>query len=49
VGEGNGGQRLGRWGRLHKGEGVRGRAARVKGRLVGRTEIYGPTRSHDSS
>jgi hypothetical protein len=29
--------------------GIRGRAARVKGRLVGRIEIHGPTRPHDSS
>jgi hypothetical protein len=36
-------------GGLHKGEGVRGRAARVKGRLVGWIEIHGPTRSHDIS
>jgi hypothetical protein len=28
---------------------VRGKAARVKGRLVGRIEIHGPIRSHDSS
>jgi hypothetical protein len=31
-----------------RGEGIRGRAARVRG-LVGRIEFHGPTRSHDSS
>jgi hypothetical protein len=32
-----------------QGEGIRGRAARVKGRLMGRIEIHGPTRPRDSS
>jgi hypothetical protein len=32
-----------------QGEGIRGRVARVKGRLVGRIEIHGPTRPRDSS
>jgi hypothetical protein len=31
------------------GEGIRGRAARVKGRLMGWIEIHGPTRLRDSS
>jgi hypothetical protein len=41
------------WGKLGRaapqGEGVRGRAARVKGRLVGRIEVHGPIRLRDSS
>jgi hypothetical protein len=47
--EGAAAQRLERGGRLHKGEGIRGRAARVRGGLVGRIEFHGPTRSHHSS
>jgi hypothetical protein len=45
----------GRGGVQEKGEGAaaipRGKrgAARVRGRLVGRIEIHGPTRLHDSS
>jgi hypothetical protein len=35
-------------GRLQSQGGKRG-AARVRGRLVGRIEIHGPTRLHDSS
>ena len=47
---GGGGQGLGEMGRgAAQGEGIRGRAARVKGRLMGRIEIHGPTRPHDSS
>jgi hypothetical protein len=38
------------WGRAAaQGEGVRGRAARVKGRLVGRIEVHGPICLRDSS
>jgi hypothetical protein len=33
--------------RLERGD--YGRAARVKGRLMGRIEIHGPTRTRDSS
>jgi hypothetical protein len=32
-----------------QGEGIWGRVARVKGRLMGRIEIHGPTRPRDSS
>jgi hypothetical protein len=32
-----------------KGEGIRGRAARVKGRLMGRIKVHGPTRPRDRS
>jgi hypothetical protein len=39
----------GNGGALHKGRGIRGRAARVKGWLVGRIKIRGPTRPRDSS
>jgi hypothetical protein len=44
----------GRWprprgnGGLHKG-GIRGREARVKGRLMGRIKVQGPTRPRNSS
>jgi hypothetical protein len=49
-GRGGGGQGLGEMGgRLHKGGGgIRGRAARVKGRLMGRIKVQGPTRPRDS-
>jgi hypothetical protein len=41
---------VGDWGRAAaQGEGVRGRAARVKERLVGQIEVHGPIRLHDSS
>jgi hypothetical protein len=33
---------------MHKG-GIRGRAARVKWRLMGRIKVQGPTRPRDSS
>jgi hypothetical protein len=47
---GGGGQGLGEMGgQLHKGRGIRGRAARVKGWFVGRIKIRGPTRPRDSS
>jgi hypothetical protein len=36
-------------GRLHKERGVRGRATRVKGRLVDRIEVQGPIRLRDNS
>jgi hypothetical protein len=39
----------GNGGAAAKGEGIRGRAARVKGRLMGRIKIHGPTRPRDSS
>jgi hypothetical protein len=39
----------GRGGGQGPGEGIRGRVARVKGRLMGRIEIHGPTRPRDSS
>jgi hypothetical protein len=40
----------GKWVRAAaQGEGVRGKAARVKGRLVGRIEVHGPIRLRDNS
>jgi hypothetical protein len=49
-GRGGDGQGLGEMGGgAAQGEGIRGRAARVKGRLMGRIEIHGPTRPRDSS
>jgi hypothetical protein len=39
---------MGKGGCTRRG-GVRGRAARVKGRLVGRIEVHGPIRLRDSS
>jgi hypothetical protein len=46
--EGGGCTKTREGGRLHKGKGIRGRAARVR-RLVGRIEFHGPTCSHDRS
>jgi hypothetical protein len=53
-GGGGQGQGLGEWGRrprqLHKGGGVLGgRAARVKGRLMGWIKVQGPNCPRDSS
>jgi hypothetical protein len=50
MGGGDGQGCGGKWGRAAaQGEGVRGRAARVKGRLVGRIEVHDPIRLRDSS
>jgi hypothetical protein len=51
-GDGRGGRRPrareGSWA-AEKSKGTRGRAARVRGKLVGRIKIHGPTRSHVNS
>jgi hypothetical protein len=40
---------LGTGGAAAQGGGIRGRAARVKGRLMDRIKIHGSTRPHDNS
>ena len=50
MGEGGASKRKGRGrGRLQQPKGEKGGAARVRGGLVGRIAIRGPTRLHDSS
>jgi hypothetical protein len=41
--------REGRGAAAQRGGGIRGRAARVKRRLMGRIKVQGPTRPRDSS
>jgi hypothetical protein len=48
-GDGRGQPRARGNGGAAQGEGIRGRASRVKGRLMGRIKIHGPTRPRDSS
>jgi hypothetical protein len=47
--DGRGGQPTAREGGCTRERGLGGGAARIRGELVGRIEIHGPTRSHASS